>query len=44
MYELEGSTGLEVNVAAAWDAWIGVNRATDDVDVTAEFNKAMEQR
>jgi len=44
VYELEGSAGLEVNVAAAWDAWIRVNRATDVVDVTAEINKAMEQK
>lgn len=43
VYVLEGSTGLEVNVACAWDAFVRVNRAADIVDVSVEIKALMEQ-
>ena len=44
VYELEGSTGLEVNAACAWDAFVHVNRAVNIVDVSAEITELMEQK
>jgi len=44
VYVLDGSEGLEVNAACAWDAFVRVNRAVDIVDVSAEIKKAMGQK
>lgn len=44
VYQLEGSAGVEVNVACAWDAFVRVNRAADIVDVSVEIMTLMEQK
>jgi len=41
VYLLDGSPGVEVNAAFAWDAFVRVNRAENIVDVSSEIEELL---